>query len=266
VTGEPTSIIGGTMILHQFQGGPVSPDGKWVAFSSIGTQEDLFVARADGGDIRQLTNDPEKDRGPSWSHDGKLLYFYSQRGPRYEIWSIRMDGSGLRQVSRTSGSSMWFPRIMPDGRALYAFNNNGTYLLPLNPDGIATRVEPLPPMPDPKKHLISPSLSPDGRRFAGATGRPESGNSLGGIWLYSLDSKRYEQLSDRGFYPVWMPDGKRLLFVDGGQLKAIDVASKQVRTIPLPRPIRSCAIAPDGHALYLDERIAEADIWLVTAK
>ena len=28
--------------------------------------------------------------------------------------------------------------------------------------------------------------------------------------------KRYEQLSaDRGFYPQWLPDGKRLLFLDG---------------------------------------------------
>src|SRR5438445_8600289 len=187
VTGEPTAIIGGVTLLLRFEGNPVSPDGKWIAFSNIGGQEDLFLARTDGSEIRQLTNDPEKDRGPSWSLDGKRIYFYSQRGKRYEICSIRPDGSGLRQVSHTSGASMWFPRIMPDGRALLEFNDSGTYLLPLNPDGTVTRAEPLPPMPDPKRHFANPSVSPDGKHFAGATGQVERG--VHGIWAYSLDSK-----------------------------------------------------------------------------
>jgi Tol biopolymer transport system component len=235
-----------------------------MAFSNIGTQEDLFVARTDGSETRQLTNDPEKDRGPSWSRDGKLLYFYSQRGKRYETWSIHVDGSGLRQVSHTRGDSMTWPRIMPDGRSLYEFNSSGTYLLPLNPDGTATRIERLPPMPDPKEHFVWPSLSPDGRRFAGATGPREA--DVGGIWVYSLDTKRYEQLTDHGFYPEWTPDGKWLLFLDGSKLAMVDVASKQVRSIPIPRPISGFALAPDGRALYLDERTAESDIWLFTAK
>jgi eukaryotic-like serine/threonine-protein kinase len=264
VTGEPRSIFGGAMLLLPRPASGVSPDGKWIAFSNLGTQEDLFLARTDGSEIRQLTNDPEKDRGPSWSPDGKLLYFYSQRGNRYEVWSIRLDGSGLRQVSHTSGASMWFPRIMPDGRALLEFNYNGTYLLPLNPDGTATRVEPLPPMPDPKKHFMTPSLSPDGKRFVGATGQLEAG--IPGLWIYSFDSKRYEQLTDRGAYPLWMPDGKRVLFVDGAGLAVIDVTSKQIRSIPIPRPIRWFDVAPDFRTLYLDERVAESDIWMVTSK
>ena len=264
VTGPATPIIGGAMLLIAFPGGEVSPDGKWIAFGNMGTQEDLFVARTDGSEIRQLTNDPEKDRGPSWSPDGKLIYFYSQRGPRYEIWSIRVDGSGLRQVSRTSGPSLWRPKLMPDGRALYEFNNNGTVFLPLNADGTATRLEPLPPMPDPKRHFQTPALSPDGKRFAGATGQIAGGP--GGLWLYSLDSKRFEQLTDHGFYPQWLPDGKRLLFLDAGASVAmIDIASKQIRLIPVPRPIQAFEVAPDGRALYLDELTAEADIWLVSS-
>ena len=265
VTGDPTAIIGGAMLLLRFEGTPISPDGKWIAFSNIGGQEDLFLARTDGSEIRQLTNDPEKDRGPSWSLDGKRLYFYSQRGDRYEIWSIGVDGSSLRQVSHTTGDSFWWPRMMPDGHTLCVFNAKDTYLLPLNPDGTATRAEPLPPMPDPKHHFTSPSLSPDGKRFAGSTGLALFG-STPGIWIYSLDSKRYEQLIDRGDFAQWLPDGKRLLFRDGDKIAMIDVASKKVRPIPLPRPITGFALAPDGRALYLQERTSEADIWLVTSK
>ncbi|MDQ6803300.1 MAG: hypothetical protein M3041_21065, partial [Acidobacteriota bacterium] len=144
------------------------------------------------------------------------------------------------------------------------FNNSGTSQLPLNPDGTATRVEPLPPLPDAKKHFMTPAVSPDGKRLAGATGQLEGG--VAGLWLYAFDSKKYEQLTDRGFYPAWMPDGKRVLFLDGTTLAVIDVASKKIQSIPLPRPIRWFDIAPDFRTLYLDERVSEADVWMVTSK
>jgi Tol biopolymer transport system component len=264
VTGEPTPIVGGALITLLFPADNVSPDGKWLMFTSLGTQEDLFLARTDGSEIRQLTDDPERDRPGGWSADGKLIYFYSQRGPRYEVWSIRPDGSGLRQVSHTTGPSLWHPKPMPDGRALYEFNSNGTVFLPLNPDGTATRIEPLPPLPEPKRTFQTPSLSPDGKTFAGSTGQ-----LLGGwpsIWLYSLETKRYEKLLDRGNYPQWLPDGKRLLFVDGPGVSAIDVATRQVRPVSVGRPLAAFEVAPDGRSLILYELSQEADIWLMSEK
>ncbi len=264
VIGQPTPIIGGALLTLLFPGDNVSPDGKWLVFTSLGTQEDLFLARTDGSEVRQLTDDPERDRPGGWSPDGKLIYFYSQRGPRYEVWSIRPDGSGLRQVSHTQGPSLWRPKPMPDGRALYEFNSNGTVLLPLNPDGTATRIEPLPPLPHSKRTFETPSLSPDGKTFAGSTGQLLGGPP--GVWLYSLETKRYEQLLGRGFYPQWLPDGKRLLFVDGPGASVIDVATKQVRTVNIGRPVFAFEIAPDGHFLILYELSQEADIWLMAEK
>jgi hypothetical protein len=46
----------------------------------------------------------------------------------------------------------------------------------------------------------------------------------------------------------------------------IDVATKQIRPIPLGRKIRGFELTPDAHALILYERTAEADIWLVTGQ
>jgi Tol biopolymer transport system component len=70
-----------------------SPDGRTIAFALGGGQEDLFLANADGTQVRQLTNDAAKDRSARWSPDGKTLYFYSNRGGEFHIWSIRADGS-----------------------------------------------------------------------------------------------------------------------------------------------------------------------------
>ncbi len=153
---------------------------------------------------------------------------------------------------------------MLDGRALYEFNSNGTVFLPLNPDGTTTRIEPLPPLPVPKRAFQTPSLSPDGKTFAGSTGQ-----LLGGppsLWLYSLETKRYEYLLDRGYYPQWLPDGKRLLFVDGPGVSVIDVATKQVRPVNIGRRLFAFEIAPDGRSLILYELSQEADIWLMSQK
>ena len=52
VAGKPVSILSGSLLVREI--GP-SPDGKWVAFSSRGVQEDIFVISSDGSSLRQLT-------------------------------------------------------------------------------------------------------------------------------------------------------------------------------------------------------------------
>src|SRR5207253_1769762 len=97
-----------------------SPDGLSMAFTTGGTQEDLFVAGIDGTHLRQLTNDTAKDRGVTWSPDGKILYFYSNRSGTYDIWSIHADGSALESVSdggehrRLGIKGIYAPEASPD--------------------------------------------------------------------------------------------------------------------------------------------------------
>lgn len=45
-----------------------SPDGQWIAFNSLrnNDQADLFVMRADGSSLRQITDNPEPDWQPQW--------------------------------------------------------------------------------------------------------------------------------------------------------------------------------------------------------
>jgi TolB protein len=45
-----------------------SPDGNWIVFNSQRAgNADIFIMRADGSDVRQLTTDPEPDWQPKWS-------------------------------------------------------------------------------------------------------------------------------------------------------------------------------------------------------
>jgi len=79
----------------------LSPDGQWILFvgSSVIAESnfnysntDIFVAKTDGTDLLQLTFHAADDLSPTWSKDGKYIYFISQRGDAdgtANIW--RMD-------------------------------------------------------------------------------------------------------------------------------------------------------------------------------
>lgn len=77
----------------------VSPDGAWllVTANSLSGKNntpntDIYAVRADGTQLTRLTYHPGNDLSAIWSHDGRSIYFLSQRGSKtgkYDIW--RMD-------------------------------------------------------------------------------------------------------------------------------------------------------------------------------
>lgn len=88
----------------------VSPCGRWVVFrSGRSGHKNLYIVDAargeedGGGAIRRLTHGEWIDTMPSWSPDGKLIAFSSNRhdpaNPAvFSIYLVRPDGSGLRRV------------------------------------------------------------------------------------------------------------------------------------------------------------------------
>ena len=82
-----------------------SPDGKSIAFDSRQEQGqlDIFVMPADGGPPRNLTNHPATDSVPTWSHDGRFIYFNSNRNGSSQVWKMRADGSEPRPITRGGG-------------------------------------------------------------------------------------------------------------------------------------------------------------------
>jgi len=179
------------------------------------------------------------------------------------MWSIRPDGSDLRQVSPTTGESLWYPRMMLDGKALYAWNGTGTAIMPFNADGTITRVEPLPPMPAGGRFLW-PRLSPDGTAFVGAFARQISGE---GIWKYTIATKQYERLSDRGVQPIWI-NNETILYHDGMKAFTLDTRTKTVRpfVVPAIRAFGNTTITRDLRTILVDERADHSVVWLMKSQ
>ncbi|SHE46786.1 S41 family peptidase [Chryseobacterium vrystaatense] len=71
----------------------ISPDGKWLAFSSnqYGNY-DVYVMPAEGGTIKQLTFHTGKDEIESWGWDSKTLYFTSGRSNNFGSFKTTIEG------------------------------------------------------------------------------------------------------------------------------------------------------------------------------
>jgi len=239
--------------------GRVSPDGEWIVFTSWEPQEDLFLVRRDGTGLRQITKDPFKDRGPNWTHDGKIVFF-SNRGGRYGAWSIRPDGSELRQLTALP-QSIYQTFISPDGHWLACVaESTGAALIDLQKP-LAQRVPERLPLPGSSGGKFFPySWSADSRWLAGMM--------MGaGIFRYSLAARRYEKLTEHGCCPVWMPDARHLLYQDSGRIFMVDSLTRKSREV-LP-PVSGSTLAtpdlsPDGRDLYLVQETVEGDIWMLT--
>ncbi|HXI11631.1 MAG TPA: protein kinase [Thermoanaerobaculia bacterium] len=265
VAASSVPVISGSLRVLQ---GRLSPDGTWLVFRTAGEREDLYLAKADGREIRKLTDDLARDRGPSWSVDGKRIFFYSDRSGRYEIWSIGVDGGGLEQITTlTTDAGIWFPHSSPDGRMLSVQNQAGTYLLPLDGPRPVRNVVPLPPLGEPLAFRAF-SWSPDGKWLAGEA----YANQLvpSGIYLYSVQSRQYEKLTDAGRLPCWLADGERLLYVAGGKLKLIDRRTKRTKDLRSVGDISAItaglSLSRDNKSIYAGYGTTEGDIWLMTIK
>jgi serine/threonine protein kinase/Tol biopolymer transport system component len=245
----------------------ISPDGERVAFHASIPQEDLFVVRKDGSDLRQLTNDAFRDRHPRWSPDGSRILFQSDRSGRLEFWSIQADGSRLEPVTRSTGESPSYPIWAPDGRRVACnMPSRGTLLIDLSRPLEQRRPEPLAP-PGAGPVLDASSWSPDGAWLAGGT--EQDARSLPGIVLYSLASRSYVRLTERGQSPRWSGDSRTLFYRDEGRILAVDRLTRRVREVLAP-PANSSfiahAVSPDGRTLYVSRATEEGDVCMLTLR
>ncbi|MGB2714733.1 MAG: hypothetical protein WBC51_11170 [Vicinamibacterales bacterium] len=95
-----------------------SPDGTRVAFeAAVAGNTDVYLVGADGGHLRRLTAEPSIDGVPSWSEDGRWIYFASTRaGVIPDIWRVSPDGGQAIRLTRSGGFE---PRESTDGRYLF---------------------------------------------------------------------------------------------------------------------------------------------------
>lgn len=113
----------------------VSPDGKSVVYLETrwnkdrdGRSSELWIAPVNGGTPERLTFDDARQTSPTWSPDGRFIYYQcnpkrsGEDDPPFngksQVWRIRPDGTDARAVTRVEDGIGSY-RLSRDGKAIY---------------------------------------------------------------------------------------------------------------------------------------------------
>jgi Tol biopolymer transport system component len=198
-----------------------APDGRTLTFfSARAGHSDIWSVSVADGRLRRLTDDPGMDTNPFYSPDGLSIAFMSDRLGRTDVWVMNADGSGQRRLTST-GAGGHFLRWTKDGRGIVFRAETGTERRIMR---VALEGGALTPYPDVASggHM---SWSPDQSIIMDVRGHRT-------IWVYPVDGSAprrvfgFDDADVRIDYPVWSPDGRRVLFdraaPHGGDLWLLD--------------------------------------------
>ncbi len=90
-----------------------SPDGSRLAFAvRFGADDEIYLVDPEGGRPQHLV----RGQGPTWSRDGRWIYFGSTRGGTQQVWKILVSGDAPVQVTKAGGE---WALESADGRFIY---------------------------------------------------------------------------------------------------------------------------------------------------
>ena len=206
-TGEETPI---TMELSGMNDAVIAPDGGHIAFS-LSTSDsiddnNIWLADANGTNLSKLTNKQFLQHDPTFSADGKTLYFLSGRGDQsHDIWRFDIGVGDLEQL--TAGQLYHFDLAPAPGaddtwRLAFSANRSGNYEIWVWEEGGSPERITDDPALDAR-----PSWSPDG----GALAFESSRGGVLNIWRMEADGSNPVQLTDHpggARLPVWFHGGQ----------------------------------------------------------
>jgi TolB protein len=203
-----------------------SPDGRLIAFASRrdGVSH-IYVMRADGTNVRQVTKGKLEDDGPAWAPDGRRIVFSRERA----LYVVPSAGGPARRLRRGDAGDAGNPTWSPDGKVIaYDYRRPGfgsREVWVVGADGDRPRQLT-------KFDVLStlPSWSPDGSRLAFQS------NLRGGhVEIYTIGRdgrklRRETRSSIDTIDPAWSPNGKEIAFSRDGAIWTAD-RTRRVRKV-----------------------------------
>ena len=250
----------------------VCPDGSSeLAFvaNTVDGAMDIFLVKADGSDVRQLTANTGDDFAATWSPDGAMLAFTSTRDVVSQIYVMNGDGSDIRPLTADQDSHSQ-PSWSPDGTKIaYVTQNLGQGDIWVMDTEGSNRVQ----LTSDEFNDAWPVWSPDGSQIAFVRGADNQE-----IYVMDADGGNGLQLTDSPGLdngPVWSPDGARILFAsereDRSQVYVMDADGANVQNLSNNVAFETPASwSPDGSFFaFISNRdstnVSQTDIYMMSA-
>ena len=149
---------------------------------------EIYTARADGSDLRRLTNWNAYTAEATLSPDGKTVVFTSTKDGDLEIYTMNVDGTDVRRLTSTPGYDGG-PFFSPDGSKIVY-------------------------------RAWHPTDSADLASYRELLGRNMIRPNRMEIWIMNADGSGKRQITQLGganFAPFFTPDGQRIIFSSNHQ-------------------------------------------------
>jgi Tol biopolymer transport system component len=258
----------------------LSADGRTFTYvGGLGTGAALgqiLVLPASGGEPIPVTDGLTSDWGPTWSSDGRRLFFVSNRGGSMDLWQQRMDEGGrpVGEPEQITAGLVIRDAVFSADESKLAYSRyrrvSNVWRIPILGDRPATWADARQLTFD-EASAQQFDLSPDGKRLVVHSDR--SGNP--DLWLLPSEGGDMERLTSSPPFeghPHWSPDGKEIAFhsyrggnrdiyvipADGGPARQL---TKHTSTDFGPN------WSPDGREIAFNSmRGGHLDIWIVPAE
>jgi TolB protein len=151
----------------------------WAVYPSF----DVFTARPDGSDLKQLTNTPGYDAETTITLDGKKLVFTSMRDGDLDIYTMDANGKNVRRLTNELGY---------DGGPFWSYDGKQIVYRAHHPKTDQQKTDYTELL---KQNLIRPTTLE--------------------IWVMNADGSNKRQVTSNGkanFGPYFFPNGKRIIF------------------------------------------------------
>lgn len=217
----------------------VSPDGKWLAFSSNQYgNNDVYIMPLKGGKITQLTFHQASDNVSSWNWDSKTINFTSSRYNSMTNYTVNINGGTPKRtfehyfntvhnvVQHPKTKDVYFNESWESSRYAHRKRYKGDY----NPD-IKSYNE--------KTKKYTQHTTYRGKDFAATIDKDgnvyyQSDKHKGEYNLYKLENgtpKRLTNFSTSIMWPKVSANGEKIVFRKDYQLFVYDVAKKTTKKL-----------------------------------
>ncbi len=192
---------------------------------------DIYIANADGSDLRKLTDSPGYDAEATISPDGSKIVFTSLRDGDLDIYVMDADGSNVKRLTHElgyDGGAFFSPdgtkivyrayhptdsaeiadyralledRLIRPGKLdIYVMDADGSNKRRITNNGAAN---------------FAPYWHPDGRRIIFSSNLADPNSRNFDLYLIDIDGKNLERVTtspEFDGFPMFSPDGRHLVF------------------------------------------------------
>jgi eukaryotic-like serine/threonine-protein kinase len=238
-----------------------SPDGRQVAYASLGMEGHIWILDLNRGTSSKLTSEGLSELSV-WTPDGRKVTFDLVNTGVPNICWQPVDGSSPMEQLTRGECFQWPSTWSPDGEALAFVEDHADMETGYDIQLLHIRDRKITPFLNSRFNEKYPEISPDGRWIAYTS--DESGRDEVYVQPFPGPGGKWQISNEGGEEPLWSRDGRELFYRQSyyqreNQAFVVDVQTGPVFSASKPRllftaqgysgmgPIRTWDISPDGH-------------------